>query len=333
MLSDHEKKETCGICGADFIWNYAFGKRPHRIRSHSAAESWQTVICCDVCYLKDCLNEKKKLPLEDYMKQRSEIRNQIKSITAQVKSLEADIKQHIDKHPVIMVPWWRTMHGGIFDIGKKVALPDKVLEGKKMRMQLSLNNREDLKQEESKLDSKINYAKVDWIDKALIKAIADQKAAQQRLRLGAQEYERFCAEAKHNLEREFERTQFFIQPRDYRRGNAIDNYFRNRISDLVIAAFGNRCVLCGDQDYLTFDHYGLSKNEGGNFILISSDKSSFRVNVAVLCRSCNAMKGQSAHSFYFNDEQQEQVKAGQRKLLDALLHDKKFLFLFKKWYS
>jgi hypothetical protein len=151
--------------------------------------------------------------------------------------------------------------------------------------------------------------------------------------LGVQEYERFCAEAHHNLEREFERTQFFIQPRDYKRGNAIDNYFRNKISDIVIAAFGNRCALCGDHDFLTFDHYGLPKNEGGNFVLILADKSSFRVNVAVLCRSCNAMKGQSAHSFNFDDAQQEQVKAGQKVLLEALLRDKKFLSLLKQWCS
>jgi hypothetical protein len=301
-----EIKKTCRTCGAD-------------ITDHAQYNRWWNQ--CSVCYWKDCLDRQKN-QLEDFMRQRSEIRGQIESVTAQVQRLETDIEHHIANLPVIKSSWWRGLLG---------PPRDEVLVGKYLHR---LELQEDLKHLQGKqlqIESRLWTAK--RAKKKFIEAVATRNATEEKRRLKAQEHERFCSETFHNLDRQFERTQFFIQPQDYRRGNAIDNYFRDKISDLVIAAFGNRCIFCGDHDDLTFDHYGLTKNEGGNFVLILADKSSIRINVAVLCRGCNAMKGQIAHSFHFSDDQQEQVKAGQRVLLEALLRDKKFLSLLKKWCS
>jgi len=315
-----ETKIKCRTCGTDI--DITEHDRYYRSYTH-----------CSVCYWKDLLDRQKKMPLEDLMRQRSEIRGQIESVTAKLQRLEADIKHHIDKHPVVMVPWWRTLHGGICDIGKKVALPDKIIDGMRLRLGVPREELYNLVKKESQLKGEISRAKSAKVKKKFIEAVASRNATEEKRRLKAQEHERFCSETFHNLDRQFERTQFFIQPRDYRRGNAIDNYFRNNISDVVIAAFGNRCVFCGDHEDLTLDHYGLPKNEGGNFVLILADKSSFRVNVAVLCRSCNAMKGQIVHSFHLDDAQQEQAKASQRVLLETLLRDKRFISLLKKWCS
>src|SRR5205823_384163 len=127
------------------------------------------------------------------------------------------------------------------------------------------------------------------------------------------------------------RTNFYIQRYDYRRGNAIDNYFR-RIEDAVFTAFGHSCAFCCSSPDLTFDHYGLSKNEGGNFALILADKASIRLNIVVLCRGCNAAKGQRSYQLYFSDEQRDRVTTCQRVLLESLLADEEFLRLIKKWH-
>jgi hypothetical protein len=66
-------------------------------------------------------------------------------------------------------------------------------------------------------------------------------------------------------------------------------------------------------------------------VLITSDRTSIRVNIVVLCRGCNAAKGQRGHMWYFSDSQREVASKCQRVLLDTLLGDEQFLKLVKKW--
>ena len=156
-----------------------------------------------------------------------------------------------------------------------------------------------LKEEHSRLERAIKSAKE--AKKAFLAAQIARNAADAQRRVEAEEHERFCNSAISNLEGEFDRKNFHIQPKDYSRGNAIDNYFR-KIAATVFSAFNHCCVFCGTSHDLTFDHYGLSKNEGGNFALIMADKS-IRLNIVVLCRGCNAAKAQRGHLIYFSDAQ------------------------------
>jgi len=195
------------------------------------------------------------------------------------------------------------------------------------RYSLDAESRE-LHREYLELERAIQNAKT--TKKHLLYAQLAQNAADVRKRVQAEEHEKFSNLAINNLQGEFDREDFYIQSKDYRRGNAIDNYFRN-IADRVFSAFNHCCVFCRSTDDLTFDHYALSKNEGGNFVLISADKGSIRLNIVVLCRGCNAAKAQHGHLFYFNDEQRARAVSCQRALLDILLGDEQFLKLVKKW--
>lgn len=272
-----------------------------------------------MCYWKSRLDHQK--PLEDLLRRRSEVRGRLEALPAEIERMRATIK-HYTADLTAKSPWWRKLLG---------TPRDQVLDGHWQRLVALQADLRHFEQEHSLLEMQLENAKK--VKKRFLEAQIARSAAEAKNRLKAQEHERFCSDALTNLEREFERTQFYIQPRDYRRGNAIDNYFRNALSDVVIAAFEHCCVFCGACDDLTFDHYGLPKNEGGNFVLILADKASIRLNIVVLCRGCNAMKGQRAHSFYFSDAQREQVTACQRALLESLLRDQKFLTLIKKWCS
>ena len=275
---------------------------------------------CRVKYLKDTIKTKS---LEDLTKQRSLVRNHMQTATIELQRLRAEREKYLANLPEL--PRWRRV---LWDPPSNRV---RVLNNMRVDEQALVNELGELQRIESELRHEISSRKSANINKKYLKAVANRNAADEARQLKAQEHEKFRSESFKNLDNQIERTQFFIQSRDYRRGNAIDNYFRNKISDLVIAAFGNRCAFCGDHENLTLDHYGIPKNEGGNFVLISSDKLSFRVNIAVLCRSCNAIKGQMAHAFHFDDAQQAHVKACQSDLLETLLSDKKFLSLLKKW--
>ena len=299
-----KRQIMCRSCGADITEHAQYNRR------------WTQ---CSVCYWKGRLDHQK--PLEDVLRRRSDVRGRLEALRAEIQRTEATIKHHA-ANPPVRFPWWRKLLG---------TPRDEVLDGHRQRsweLQADLRRLED---EQSRLEMQLQNAKK--VKKRFLDAQVARNAAEAKNRLKAQEHERFCSEAFSNLDGKFERTQFFIQPRDYRRGNAIDNYFRNELSDVVIAAFGHCCVFCGARDDLTFDHYGLPKNEGGNFVLILADKASIRVNIVVLCRGCNAVKGQKSHSFHFSDAQQEQATACQRALLESLLRDHKFLSLIKKWCS
>src|SRR5215813_14618730 len=115
-------------------------------------------------------------------------------------------------------------------------------------------------------------------------------------------------------------------------GGATPSTTISAVSRTVFTAFEHSCVRCGTGHNLTFDHYGLAKNEGGNFALILADKASIRLNIVVLCRACNAEKGQRSYQLYFSDAQRDRAMGCQRVLLDSLLCDEEFLKLIKKWH-
>lgn len=131
----------------------------------------------------------------------------------------------------------------------------------------------------------------------------------------------------------FDRNIFIIRQRDYKRGNLVDNFFRNEISLKIINAFENKCLKCGSVHDLTLDHFAIPKNEGGNFILFTKDTSSIKLNIVVLCRSCNASKGERNFMSYFEDQELNKAIEYQKKLLKFLLECNKCLQIIQRWYK
>lgn len=86
-------------------------------------------------------------------------------------------------------------------------------------------------------------------------------------------------------------SEFIIEPRDYKRNNSDERYYRNRWMLTLLRVYDCACAMCGsDRDGLELDHFWLPKSKGGNFILRSALTGS-RVNNAVpLCVQCNRKK-------------------------------------------
>jgi hypothetical protein len=261
----------------------------------------------------------KQPPFEWYRKRRGEIRTRLEALPKEIAEVEGVYQEHLkvlDNQPF---SWWNKLTGNRMDATLKSHWDRRSALQEELRK---------LQVEASNLERAVQDART--IKKRFMDARLARNAAEERKRVQAGIHEKLCDSARDNLSGEFSRANFFIQVKDYRRGNAVDNYFR-KIEEQVFQCFNHCCVFCGNSDKLTFDHYGISKNEGGNFALITSDKISIRLNIVVLCRSCNAAKSQGGHLTFFNDEQRDRAVSCQRTLLDILLSDKLFLKLIDKW--
>jgi 5-methylcytosine-specific restriction endonuclease McrA len=125
--------------------------------------------------------------------------------------------------------------------------------------------------------------------------------------------------ARQQLDASFERTRLTIRECDYRRGNALDNYARNRLRHIILDVSNNCCASCHGTANLTLDHFGLPKNSGGNFILYSPETGTLQLNVVPLCRSCNSRKGERASIDMFTAEQLDAIRDAHATMLETLL--------------
>jgi 5-methylcytosine-specific restriction endonuclease McrA len=124
-----------------------------------------------------------------------------------------------------------------------------------------------------------------------------------------------------------------IGRRDYRRGNAIDNHLRGQWIQRVSEAFGRKCFVCGSADRLTLDHLWLTKNEGGNFVVCLRDAGALVSNVLLLCRSCNAAKGERSIDRLVPSLRIEELVSIQRALSDQMNADTHLRSLATRWYG
>lgn len=86
-------------------------------------------------------------------------------------------------------------------------------------------------------------------------------------------------------------ARFIIEPRDYKRNNSDERYYRNRWLLTLLRVYDCRCGICGsDKDGLELDHFWIPKSKGGNFILKSADKGHKINNAVPLCMQCNRNK-------------------------------------------
>lgn len=105
----------------------------------------------------------------------------------------------------------------------------------------------------------------------------------------------------------YNRDRFVILKNSYNRGNAVDNYVQSSLKNLILNCFENKCVKCGSSEDLTLDHYWLSKNEGGNFIMKEVESRNLINNTIVLCRKCNAAKSDKSYTDFFSNNQLDNI--------------------------
>ncbi|MBU8920938.1 MAG: HNH endonuclease [Bacteroidales bacterium] len=134
-------------------------------------------------------------------------------------------------------------------------------------------------------------------------------------------------------ELDYNRHEFIIRKVDYKRGNKLENYVRNDLSSDILRIAENKCINCGLRNDLTFDHFGIPKNEGGNFLLFTKNKETIKANLVVLCRKCNSAKGEDSHLVFFRPEVLERAVRFHEKLVETVLNNKEAMLVVLQWYS
>ena len=138
---------------------------------------------------------------------------------------------------------------------------------------------------------------------------------------------------RENVTADYQRDQFLIRRQDYKRGNLLDNHFRRpRLTEAVVSSFGGCCLHCGGRDDLTLDHYGIPKNEGGNFVLYVRDSQTVKMNIVPLCRACNSAKGDMPFEVYFRPEEMSRALECHKDLIGRLIDDRTTVKVLRKWY-
>lgn len=92
---------------------------------------------------------------------------------------------------------------------------------------------------------------------------------------------------------------YYIVAGDYRRDSRIDSFYRQNFSQVLSRTFDVHCCKCGEgMGQLEYDHFGLPKSRGGNFLMRS--KAGLYVNNCIpLCRTCNSSKGNRDFRAFF----------------------------------
>jgi len=129
------------------------------------------------------------------------------------------------------------------------------------------------------------------------------------------------------------RHLLLIRNADYKRGNPLDNFIRSKWNQLVQEAFAGKCFICGMRSDLTIDHLWLPKNEGGNFVMCIREDALLVSNLMLLCRSCNAAKGEVPVEQFFSPEQLIELVNVQKLLSQQMMKDAELRRVAGRWYG
>jgi 5-methylcytosine-specific restriction endonuclease McrA len=130
-----------------------------------------------------------------------------------------------------------------------------------------------------------------------------------------------------------DRHLLFIRNKDYKRGNPLDNFIRSKWNQVIQAAFAGRCFICGVSSELTIDHLWLPKNEGGNFVMCVRESALLMSNLLLLCRSCNAAKGEAPVERFFSPDQMIELVDIQKLLSKQMMNDRELRRVAGRWYG
>jgi hypothetical protein len=264
-----------------------------------------------------------KLPqLGQLLEERNKIQEELKVNTGVLSRADHALQEYIEKLKN-STPWWKKVFREVF--------PREDKEFNKLHQLYweASGKNDELKRQIGTLESRIQRDKKErkWIDAAI-----KMRELMHRNKLGMEknkiEYWENCLKEKG-----FERDLFLIREKDYKRGNRLDNFFRNHVPDKIITIFDEGCCFCESKEDLTLDHYAIPKNEGGNFILFDKRNGTLRINLVVLCRSCNAMKGEARYWDFFDEDKIKLLGNYHEKVLSFILSDQEAIKIIKRWYE
>lgn len=143
---------------------------------------------------------------------------------------------------------------------------------------------------------------------------AEQQAKEKTIQ---EERQRFEAALK-NWFPSTDRADYIVKRSDYKRGNPLEHEYRKIYLLKLLRVFNCKCANCGkDDDWFDLDHFFLSKNDGGNFIVLHKD--GFFVNNAIpLCPHCNRSKGDRLFDEFFTAERLVEIAKLNRKMTDLI---------------
>jgi len=191
----------------------------------------------------------------------------------------------------------------------------------------------ELRSGEKELDRiSIDIPTVREIRKKLASAVSTHNSGRSRLRKAEEAFQASKRQSDAQVNSEYNRASLAIRKADYGRGNKIDNYVRRFFQAMIVDVFGGKCLRCGTTFELTLDHFAIPKNKGGNFVLCVAESDVVRMNVVVLCRSCNAEKGETDHTHYFSHGELAFIMNANPIILKAVFDDRKFVRMLREWY-
>ncbi|MDA7517542.1 hypothetical protein N8597_00040 [Akkermansiaceae bacterium] len=297
----------CQECGED-------------ITKHAKYKRWTQ---CSYCYWKERLVLER--PLNELLARRQELKTRIKELEVRSRQLypeRNDLERRL--HSLrINRPLWK----------KLLCAPpqDSRLDSLRHSVKEAHDELRTLEDEHRQLKSSIQTARhVRKRYDLASRCHVDEQRRKTEAKKKKEEVALDSLEGSYDLD--FERSAFRIRNKDYKRGNPLDNHLRNGIADAIISAFGGCCLHCSGTYDLTLDHFAIPKNEGGNFVLYLQDDESIKLNVVVLCRSCNSAKGERAFKSFFTREELTKAMGFQRHLLEWILNDATTMTIIRKWY-
>lgn len=302
-IRNKNEKRHCRTCGVD-------------ITSHARYTRWTQ---CSLCYWKGRLEESP--PLEKLLNERGGLKHKKRQDDQALQSLEEE-KLTKERSLKASAPWWKKLLG--MDSADDRLRELRVLVPK--LWQEAYDAERHLEQVESSI-KRVRHVRKRF-DSAAWHAAVMHRREQEK----SERKRDFDGRSTNAVADSYERDHFKIRKKDYKRGNPLDNHFRNSFVGQTIDAFNRCCLFCGSSHDLTLDHFGIPKNEGGNFVLALHNNSGIRMNVVVLCRSCNAAKGEIPFDQFFDASKLTTAIQCQERLLELALNDEVTMQVIRSWY-
>lgn len=294
------QQRLCRSCGED-------------ITQHARYTRWTQ---CGYCYWKERLDH--GTPVGELLGKRNELKSSIEDLQSRFRQTNLELHD-LERHSYAKLPRWKRFlgispaDGRLDELRRLVGAVEKELS--------------ELRRAHESLEVRIRTARH---VRQRFDAAARARTVEETRRQRKGEFISGTFQQGHNSE--YLREYYRIRNKDYKRGNPLDNHFRGALFDTVISTFEGRCVYCSSGYDLTLDHFAIPKNEGGNFILLAHDGTSIKLNLVVLCRSCNAAKGERSFAAFFTKDQLERALAYHRKLLPTIIEDENTMSIVRKWY-
>lgn len=303
-----DERRLCCTCGAD-ITRYTGRTQCSLCEASTSRVYWKGRL-------------EKSPPLETLLKERGDLKQRKRQAEEAQESAEVEMWKR-ERSLKANAPRWKKFLGIDYADDRLVELR---LHAQKLRQEVY-----QLESELERVESSIQTVR--HVRKSFESAV-QREAFERRRKEEAQQRKREFEERSSKASGEsYNRSMFKIRQKDYKRGNPLDNHFRNQFLEQALGAFDCKCLFCGSTHDLTLDHFGIPKNEGGNFILVLQDGSGIRMNLIVLCRSCNAAKGELAYDEFFDEVKAHEAMIHQTLLLNLVLSHDATIEIIESWYG